>query len=376
MPLPLKLGFIGGGIHSAVGNVHFIASQMDGKFQVVSGCFSRNLDLSLKTGEKWSISSNRCYNSISQFLEKEQGQLDAVVVLTPIPDHLESVAQVLRAGLPVICEKSLASTSDDAVKIQELQQEYKQFLMITFNYLGYPMLKELKLLIEEGVLGKLKQIQIEMPQEGFIRTGKDGNPLVPQSWRLKDGLIPTIALDLGTHLHSMINYLTNQNALEVVATQNSFGHFPEIIDDVASFSKFSSDLEVRMWFSKTALGNRNGMKIRLYGEKASAEWFQMNPEEILLADNLGKRVIMDRSDSDVKVANQLDLNRFKAGHPAGFIEAFANTYNQIANSLTDFKATGKISSDSKWTVDCSINGLLFLEAMQRSAQEKKWVKVL
>lgn len=371
----LQLGFVGGGINSAVGSTHFIATQMDGRFKVVAGCFSRDNKINIQTAEQWGIAPDRCYCDDADFLQQEKGRLDAVVVLTPTPAHVELVVKALHLGYPVICEKAMASSSGEAMLIHKAQQETKGFLAVTYNYTGYPMLRELKHMISKGRLGKIEQIHIEMPQEGFARLDKNGAPMVPQQWRLQDGEIPTISLDLGVHLHHIIDFLTGEKPCEVVALQSSRGNFRQVIDNTMSIARYTNELECSFWFSKAALGYRNGLRVRVFGEQASAEWFQMEPEYLIYHDNKGHKNIFDRASMEVGLAHNSRYNRFKSGHPAGFLEAFANLYQDIGDSLENFTTMGEQSSEYVFTARDAWEGLVMLEMMMKSSKERCWKSV-
>ena len=236
------------------------------------------------------------------------------------------------------------------------------------------MVRELKQFIEDGKLGKIQQVQVEMPQEGFMRLGVQGEPPKPQAWRLKDTAIPKISLDLGSHLHNMVYFLTGEHPLRIVADQATFGLFPQIVDNVGALAKYTNDVRAQIWFSKTALGNRNGLRIRVYGSEGSAEWFQLEPETLKTCNLRGHVSLRDRT-GEVKIANQPRYNRFKAGHPAGFIEAFANYYEDIATCLLQFQKTG--SFDSKYVCDIktSLEGLAMMQAAARSAKTDKWENI-
>lgn len=368
----LKLGFIGGGVNSAVGSTHFIATQMDGRFKVEAGCFSRHIQLNTQTAEHWGIVPERCYSNPFELLAQEKGYLDAIVVLTPTPSHEEFVVAALRSRYPVICEKAMASSSAEAILIQQAQQETRGFLAVTYNYTGYPMLRELRQMMRQGRLGKIEQVHIEMPQEGFARLNRDGEPMVPQQWRLQDGHIPTISLDLGAHLHHIVDFLTGEKPCEVVALQSSRGNFRQVIDNTMSIARYTNELECSFWFSKAALGYRNGLRVRVFGEQGSAEWFQMEPENLIYHDNKGHKNIYDRASLEVELAHNLRYNRFKSGHPAGFLEAFANLYQDIADCLESYKITGEQSSEYVFTAQHALEGLVMLEAMVESSKERCW----
>ncbi|QTF07991.1 Gfo/Idh/MocA family oxidoreductase [Brenneria izadpanahii] len=329
----LKLGFIGGGINSAIGMTHKIACQMDGHFELAAGCFSRNREINRLTAESWGVAPERAYNSIDDFLRAEKAILDAVVVLTPTPTHTDIVIACLEQGLTVICEKSLAASVEDIESINRTLISTQGQLMVTFNYTGYPMIRELRQRIADGELGAISQIMIEMPQEGFLRHTSLGQVSKPQSWRQTDGKIPTVSLDLGVHVHQIVHFLIGEKALDVYAASSAFGEVTNVIDTVNCIAHYTGGVVCNYWYGKAALGYRNGLRIRIFGSKGAAEWLQMDPEILHMSDVNGGSWIVDRTHPKNRVANQTRYCRFKAGHPAGFIEAFANYYEDIASVL-------------------------------------------
>lgn len=377
-PLPslelLKLGFIGGSIDSAAGYLHFISSTMDKRWQLVAGCFSKNPTLNHETAEVYGLNPESVYDTWQDMLDKEKDHLDAVVILTPTPAHFESVMACMRAGIPAICEKSLAISSDQAQAILKLRNELKSFLAVTYNYSGYPMLRELAKIITDKKLGKVLHFQAEMPQEGFIRVDAHGNKPMPQAWRLSDGDIPTLHLDLAVHLHQIIYYLIGEKPVELVSDQNHYGWFSGIVDNASCLCRYTGDVQGQLWFSKSALGHRNGLRIRIYGDHGSAEWYQTNPEELMLSYVDGRREILDRA-ATVEITNQRRYNRFKAGHPAGFAEAFANLYCDIADCLRQYKRTGVWESSEVFSAELALDGMHFLEAMVLSSKTRTWQRI-
>ena len=372
---PLQLGFIGGSIRSAVGYAHFTASGMDGHWQLVAGCFSQQAHINQESAQTYGVQAERTYSNLDEMLNAEQGKLDAIVVLTPTPDHFATVRACIKAGFAVICEKALAVSSAQARQLIQLREQYHGFLAVTYNYSGYPMVRELAEQISQGKLGKILHFQVEMPQEGFIRIDAKGNKPTPQPWRLADGNIPTLHLDLAVHLHQLISYLLDEKPIELVSDQNHYGWFAGVVDNATCLCRYSNDIQGQIWFSKSALGHRNGLKIRVYGTLGSAEWVQSNPEELNIAHIDGRREILDRAGA-VEVSNQLRYNRFKAGHPAGFLEAFANLYTDIATQLQYHqKHPAAFALDHAISAEMAYEGLSFLEAMVISAKTRAWQSV-
>ncbi len=369
-----KIAFIGGGINSAVGAAHFSAINIDNLFELVSGCFSRDNKVNYNTAVKYKVPFDRTYPSIETLIDCEKNMLDAVVVLTPQDQHFNQVLKLIKHNIPVICEKALAASIKDVLEIKSALESNLGFLAVIYNYLGYPMIRELKYIIQNNHLGTIKHIQVEMPLESFIRVTKDDTPVIPQNWRLKDTNVPTISLDLAVHLHMLIKYLISLEPLKVIAISESLGNF-NVIDNINCLIKYSNNIICNMWYSKIAIGNRNGMKIRVYGDRASAEWVQEFPEILSLADVHGRRWKMDRGNEDIEICSQERYTRFKVGHPAGYVEAFANYYHDIALALNEYKNNHQIKFNECFGIDEAYEGIKLLTAIQKSSESMSWENV-
>jgi predicted dehydrogenase len=371
---PFSLGFIGGSVNSAVGYAHFVSCKMDNKFTVDAGCFSKDVSGNKVTAQSFGVNSDRIYTHWQDMLKAEKGQLDAIVILLPTPMHFDVVLACLNEGFSVICEKALTLKSSEAQKLLEVQNRTKGFLAVIYNYSGYPMIRELKNKIQKGELGTILHFQAEMPQEGYVRVDAHGNKPTPQQWRLTEDSIPKIHLDLAVHLHQLIHHLIDQKPFEVISDQGTSGSFPGVIDNVNCLCHYTGGIQGHIWFSKSALGHRNGLRLRIYGTKGSAEWFQACPEELIISYTDGRRELLDRAAS-VEIANMQRYNRFKAGHPAGFIEGFANLYYDIADCISQYRETGKWHSENVYGAELSIEGLQFFEAMVKSVETKTWQSI-
>jgi predicted dehydrogenase len=370
----LTLGFIGGALNSAVGYAHFSAATMDFAWRVEAGCFSRDAQRNAEAGRTYGVASDRVYSDWRAMVQAERGRLDAVVILTPTPDHHEMVIECLRAGLPVICEKALATCPNEVQSIRDELRARKGYLAVTYNYSGYPMVREMREIVRSGRLGRVLHFQAEMPQEGFIRRDRQGNPPKPQAWRLKDDVIPTIYLDLAIHLHHLLGYVLDRQPEGVVAQQASHGWFKDIVDDVNCLCRYGGGVQGHVWFSKSAMGHRNGLRLRIYGSEASMEWYQADPEQMWLCHADGRRELVDRA-APVDVSNAARYGRFKPGHPAGFIEAFANLYRDMADEVRAHRLGVPVRSGEVFGVDWAMQGLQFLDAIQRSAHSQQWEPV-
>jgi predicted dehydrogenase len=371
----MSVGFVGGGINSAIGRTHMVASRMDGRFELVAGTFSLEQEVNDETAATWGVDPGRTYRSLDEMLVAESGRLDAIVVLTPTPQHAVEVETILGAGFDVICEKSLAGTSAEARALGGLADAGGRVLAVTYNYSGYPMVRELRARMRAGELGRIVAVQVEMPQESFLRVDSDGRHVQPQEWRQVDGAIPTVSLDLGTHCHHLTQFLLESEPVELVAVQAHHGAVTTVADYVDCIARHPGGIDVGLWFGKCALGNRNGLRIRVYGEDAAAEWVQINPEELRISDARGAIRIVDRATPGTRVASSARYERFKAGHPAGFIEAFANLYCDLADTLSGSGQPPGVDGRHVFGAADAAAGLEMMEAIVESSMNRSWVEL-
>lgn len=372
---PIEVAFIGGGLNSAVGYVHFSACNIDNRFKVVAGAFSRHENTNKETADYWGIEPNRAYSSWQGLIENEKGKVDAFVVLTPTPDHLPILLELIEKRLPVICEKAMVSSVSDIEMLKKVYDPELNFLAVTFNYSGYAMVRELRSRVQQGALGKIQKIHIEMPQEGFRRPPDiAGKASKPQAWRLKDGDVPTICLDLGVHLHHLSSFLLGEEPVALIANMSNHSEYDGLIDDVQLMLEYPNGVTGSMWMSKTAIGNRNGLKIRLFGDLGSATWFQLNPDELSLAYNDGRIEILDRA-GQCDYAGAFRYNRMKPGHPTGFVEAFANLYSDIADEFQSFKNGSRHSSEYVFGLEHAADGIALFDKAKKSHLQKCWVNI-
>jgi predicted dehydrogenase len=355
-----------------------VACQMDHRFELVAGAFSTDVQRAKETADRWCVDPNRSYASWRELIASEKEQVDAFVVLTPIPAHTEMVVELLATGAHVICEKALAGTTKEIENIISALGSTSQnrWLRTTYNYTGYPMLREIRSWMLEGRFGKIHRIDVQMPQESFMRHGADGSKPDPQEWRKVDGLIPTVALDLGTHLVNLIRFSTGEIIESVAAVSSEVGSVKGVVDDVSVLGKLSGGGLATMQYGKVSLEHSNGMKINIFGSEGAVEWVQEFPEFLHVADKQGGNRTVHRSSPEVQVANKKRYERFKYGHPAGFVEAFANHYWDLADDLSA-RLVGRSVPKNEYTFtafDAHMD-LKVLEGITEASLTSKWVAV-
>lgn len=366
---PLKLGFVGGGINSAIGQIHYSASQLDGAWKVESGIFSKNSNVNLNTGKAWNISKKRIYRNLPDFIKNEKNLVDAVVVIVPIPNHFKIICELLKNNIPVISEKTMVSNLDEAKIINKICKSKKGFLNITYNYTGYPMLRELKNVIRKKKLGSLQQIHIEMPQDSYIVNRKSSI----QKWRLKDRKIPTFLLDLCSHMHNLSYFLIGQHPKKIFSNLSKYSKI-NVVDNAVTQLEFNNGVKGCFWSSKVASGHRNNLQVRIFCSNGSAEWNHSKPEELKMSINGSLFSYYDRSTKNSSIKNKR-YNRFKVGHPSGFLEAFANIYFDISKALISYKKFKKYKNDFVFNQTFELANMEILTQSTKSNLNKTWKKI-
>lgn len=363
----MRVAMIGGGINSAVGRVHEIALKMDGEFELVAGCFSRNHDINHDSGKIYGIEASRIYQSAEHLINAECCLIDAVVIATPINSHADYINLALDRGLVVICDKPILPNVEQCRSlIDRLSLQNTQVFSI-FNYTGYPAVREMRERIAQGELGQLFKIMVEMPQDSYMRLKNQQKHSAIQEWRLHDGEISCVSLDLFVHLHSLIHFVCPETPQRVTAWSRAISNVAlGLIDEVDAIIEYSNNLIVNAWYGKAALGYRNGLRIRVQGTNGSLAWHQEEPELLHMSDELGNRMTLDRIDTTSSVTSQGRYQRFKAGHPSGFIEAFANYYADIARAMRQ----GELNAYTL-SMDVAMQGLELAHAITQSSKQHR-----
>lgn len=361
---------IGGGINSAVGKAHIACLKLlSNKFKIVGGVFSRDRKINSETGNKIPLEKDQIYTSYEEMLLSLKGRSIMVIILSPTDQHYQHISLALELGFDILCEKAVTSSVEECRKLIELEKKSKGKIYVMYNYLGYPMVNEMKKRIP--LLGHIHTLNIRMPQETFLRLVND-QPLTPQDWRLKDnGEISKISLDLGVHLHILIKYLLDERIIEVVSHAKSAGYFNEVVDDVNALLIGENGCIINMWYSKTAIGNRNGQAIEIYGKMGSLKWVQEYPEELYYATPDGEKRLIDLASPNLFI-NKEDIDTltlFKPGHPIGFTEAMKNYYQDIYLDL--FQG----NSQKTYGLNEALEGLTLLEGIERSSKERIWIRI-
>ena len=370
----LKYGMVGGASDSFMGKVHRTSVRFDKKANLVSGCFSRKYEKTLKTGKRLGLKSNRLYENIEKMAEKEKDKIDFVSIVVPNSSHFEIAKVFLENNINVYIEKPLTCTLEEAKKLQEIIKKRKAILGINYSYSGYPMVKQAKEMIKHNEIGEIKMVKGEYLQESIASSFKKNNNI--SDWRLNPEIsgVSNCVADIGTHIENTISYLTDLKINSLSANLQSFSNVSELDDNAEIMIKYNNGATGIYWASKVAIGHENGLKLRIYGDKGSIFWDQENPEYLTVSYLNKPKEILSRSRDDLYPLAQR-VTRLPAGHPEGLFSAFANMYNNFIEAIIGKKNNENYSSNFDFpSIDEGVRGVKFVhKCIESSSLKSSWI---
>ena len=339
MKTKLKYAMIGGASESFIGPIHRMAVQMDDLADLVAGCFSRDAAKNAATGAELAIPADRLYSDGAKLISAEKEKIDFLVICTPNDTHYALAKLALEAGLDVLCEKPLSLTAGEAADLARIAARRRRILAVPFTYTGYPMVKLARDLVKQGELGRIDKIVIEYVQ-GSFRKIDFTRPLDKRNaWKMNPAVSgpSCVVADIGVHAFTMIEYVTGLEVKTLLADLSSFAPGNKLDDDASILMRLSKGAKAALVTSKVATGEENGVRLRVYGEKASLFWDQEAPNYLTVKYPLAPDRIYKRNAPYVGAlsAGAERASRIPAGHHEGFIEAVANIYDEFCAAVRD-----------------------------------------
>jgi predicted dehydrogenase len=380
MKRKLRMGMVGGGKDAFIGAVHRIAANMDGLIELSCGALSIHPDIAKESGKILFLPEHRTYISYEEMLQKEselpiEEKIDFVTIVTPNFAHFAPAMMALEKGFNVVVEKPITLSLDEAKQLKAKVAETGLVLCLTHTYSGYPMVKQAKQMVKDGFFGAIRKIIVEYPQGWLSKLSeREGN--AQAAWRTdpsKTGKSGSMG-DIGTHAAQLAEYISGLKITKVCADLNIVVPGRAIDDDGNVLLKFDNGSNGVLIATQIAAGEENALKIKVFGEKGGLEWHQMEPNTLMVKlSDQPMQVYRAGSSylSDVAKHN----TRVPAGHPEGYLEAFANIYKNFALTVMA-KLNGEEPTQEILdfpNVDDGIRGMAFIEnVVESSKSDQKW----
>ncbi|HEV2565717.1 MAG TPA: Gfo/Idh/MocA family oxidoreductase [Microvirga sp.] len=375
----LRLGMVGGGRGAFIGAVHRIAARLDDRWELVAGALSSDPDRAKASGEDLLLKPDRIYGDFNEMARRERrlkDGIDAVAIVTPNHAHAAAARAFLKAGIHVICDKPLTTTRREADQLAKLARESGLIFAVTHNYTGYPLVRQARAMVQAGELGAIRVVQVEYAQD-WLATRMEETGSKQAEWRTdpaRSGPAGAVG-DIGTHAFNLAEFIVGDEVASLSAELHTFVEGRRLDDNAHMMLRFTSGAKGMLWCSQVAAGLENGLRIRVYGEKAGLEWHQENPNYLTFSP-LGEppRIIRRNGNGADEVSRA--ASRIPGGHPEGYLEGFAQLYTDVAEQIAarvENREPNPLSLQVP-TVEHGVRGVRFIEAAVRSSQRKAaWV---
>ena len=377
---PIRIGMVGGGEGAFIGAVHRIAMRLDGHYQLVAGALSSTPEKSQRSGSALGLDPKRIYGSYEDMAKRESRRKDgieAVAIVTPNHMHVAPALAFLKAGIHVICDKPLALSLKDGLRLKQAVAQSGKIFALTHNYTGYPLVRQAREMVAAGELGEIRLVQVEYPQD-WLSQDIENTGQKQAEWRTdpaRSGAGGAIG-DIGTHAYNLADFITQIPVVQLSAELTSFVPGRRLDDNCQIMLRYANGARGMLWVSQVAPGHENGLKIRVYGTKGSIEWVQANPNSLIWSQLGQPQVILTRGGPNTGAA-AARVTRVPSGNPEGYLEGFANIYTEVAHAIRAAR-TGTAPDPAVLfpSLDDGLKGMAFIEAAVASARKDcRWEKL-
>ncbi|MGB3545590.1 MAG: Gfo/Idh/MocA family oxidoreductase [Saprospiraceae bacterium] len=383
MARKIRMGMVGGGRGAFIGGVHRMAAAIDGQIELVCGAFSFNPERSRLSGEDLYLPADRVYPDFETMIRAEKQlplgeRMDFVSIVTPNHLHFAPAKMALENGFHVVCDKPLAFNMEQARELAALVESTGLVFALTHNYTGYPMVKQARAMIAAGRFGTIRKVVVEYPQ-GWLSTKLEDSDQKQADWRTdpsRSGIAGAMG-DIGTHAENLAEYVTGLRITELCADLTAFVPGRALDDDGNILLRFDNGAKGVLHASQISAGEENALSIRAYGEKGGLEWHQMTPNTLLVKWLDRPTEVFRTGVGELSEAAQL-ATRIPAGHPEGYLEAFANIYHNFSHAVRARLAGREPEAEylDFPTVHDGVRGMHFVERVVASSNSKeKWTEV-
>jgi predicted dehydrogenase len=376
----IRLGMVGGGAGAFIGAVHRIAARLDDKFELVAGALSSDPERARQSGAELGLAPDRTYASYADMAKREarlKHGIEAVAIVTPNHMHYPAAREFLRRGIHVICDKPLTATLADAKKLVKLVEKADALFILTHNYTGYPMIREARARVRAGELGELRLVQVEYVQdwlaEPIEQTGQK-----QAAWRTdpaQSGAGGSTG-DIGTHAFNLAEFVSGLQLEALSADVHTFVAGRRLDDNAHVMLRFKGGAKGMLWCSQVAVGNENGLKLRIYGTRGGLEWAQEHPNHLTVTRLGAPPQLVTRAGAGSGAAAGR-MSRTPSGHPEGYLEGFANIYAEAAAAILAARERKAPDADVIYpSVYDGLRGVEFVTACIASSQRNgAWLTI-
>jgi predicted dehydrogenase len=379
----LRYAMVGGGQGAFIGAVHRKAMALDGQMELVAGALSSEPERARASGAELGLAEGRNHGRWEDLLADElkrpaHERIDFVSIVTPNHMHFPVAHAFAQEGIAVVCDKPLVHSSEDALALVKATERSGSVFGVTYNYTGYPMVREARELVARGAIGEVRKVIVEYNQ-GWLATKLEATGQKQADWRTdpaRSGLAGAIG-DIGSHAENLVATVTGLELDSICADLTTFVPGRRLDDDGNILLRFGNGARGVLIASQIEVGCENDLRLRVFGTQGTLEWHQEDPNRLLHFSLDGPLRVLTRGSPWLGEAARR-ATRLPTGHPEAFIEAFANVYLGVAEHLRAAQAgasPGPHEADYPRLAD-GVRGVRFIEKVVESAGSRdKWTSM-
>jgi predicted dehydrogenase len=372
----LRYAMIGGGPGAMIGPIHRIAARLDDRWELVAGALSSNPERAAQGAAACRIAPDRSYadwqSLIAAEAARDQNRIDAIVIVTPNHLHAAPAIAALEAGFHVICDKPLAAGRDEADAMARAVKASNRAFILTHTYAGYPMVRQMRAMVEAGLLGNLRIVQAQYAQD-WLATPLEQQDNKQAAWRTdpaRSGGGGALG-DIGTHAYHLASFVTGLRADALCADLDSFGHGRRLDDNVHLLLRYPAGVKGMLWATQVAPGKGNQLRLGLFGSAAGVEWDQESPNQLRFTPVGEPSRILERGNDLMGFGGY--TTRLPGHHPEGYLEAFAQLYSDAADHILALDAGHPSPVPSLPGIEDGVEGMRFIAAALASNRAGAWL---
>jgi len=367
----IRLGMVGGGEGAFIGAVHRIAARLDDRYELVAGALSASPDKAMRSAAAIGLAPERSYPDFQTMARSEAARSDgieAVSIVTPNHQHAPVAEAFLQAGIHVICDKPLTATLEEALRLRDKARASGLVFAVTYNYSGHPLVRHARAMVEAGELGAIRVMQVEYAQD-WLAGPLEASGQKQADWRTdpaRSGAGGCVG-DIGTHAWQLAHFVSGMMPAQILAEATTFVPGRRVDDNVQILLRYPNGARGALWASQVAPGQNNGLRLRLFGEKGALEWSQEEPNRLIWSPLGEPPRLVGRGTAAMNASGQR-VSRIPAGHPEGYLEAFATIYTEVAAAIIARRTGSPVDPAVVFpTIEDGFAGVAMVDAALRSS---------
>ena len=374
----LKVGLIGGGgPGNFFGHVHKRAIALDNSRELVAGALRSDPGAAMAAAADYDVTGYASHETLLEAVQRDEQPLDYVTIVTPNFAHYEPARAFVDAGIPVLCEKPVTMTVEEAEDLQRRVEADSVPFVLAHTYTGHPMMMLAKEMVRQGRIGQVRKIEAFYNQ-GWLATALEREGLQQAEWRTDPDRtgISNCGGDIGTHAFIAATWVSGHSVKRVSARLNAFVEGRSLDDDFNVLAELDNGGTALITATQIAVGYKNDHGFRIFGSEGSLEWHQERAESLLLRTGEVDETYWIGGNYSFFPDSVASYLRLPSGHHEDFFGALANLHTSLERTIRRRRGEDVPAAFDHPGVADGVSGMRFVKAaVDSSANGGAWTDV-